>query len=183
MTMIERRSALGDAAALAGPRLQIRDRGFAALALVAAWPGTGPDVAAALAPAGLDLPAAAGTVAEGPGGHAMMVAPGRWLLELAAPALPRLDAAIGTVTDIGHARCSFMLAGEDAPALAGKLAAVDLSLPRHGPGTVLQTGSAHSTPFTLWRQGPDRFVLYVERSYGRDFLDSLAAEAAEFGVA
>lgn len=160
-----------------GAGLRIAPRLARGLVQLTAWPGQ----AAALSEAvGMALPAQLGAVASDARGVAMALAPGRWLVEMSGNALPVVPPEIGAATDLSHARVSLAVSGPQALALASKLVAVDFDLPRHGPGSVVQTGSAHSTPFTLRRDGPDAFVLYVEASYARDFAATLAAEAAEF---
>lgn len=169
-------TAKGDIVA-AGAGLEIAARAPGALVQLTAWPGQGAALAEAV---GLALPRRVGEVSAGAGGLAMALAPGRWLVELSGGMLPVVPPETGAVTDLGHARASFAVTGPQALALVAKLVAVDFDLPRHGPGSVVQTGSAHSTPFTLRRDAPDAFVLYVEASYASDFAESLAAEAAEF---
>jgi len=173
-------SGAGNGVVASGPGLDIRERDLVALAMVAAWPRSVAQVAAASSARGIDLPEATGQSTERSGGAAMALAPGRWLVEPSEGALPDLPADIGTVTDLTHARKSYVVAGPLSTALVSKIAPLDFDLPRHGAGCVVQTGSAHSTPFTLWRRAADSFVLYVESSYARDFAHSLAAEAEEF---
>lgn len=169
----------GEAVA-SGAELDIRKRGFGALVQVAAWPGTGASVTEALRSLGIDLPTVPGQVRDSTGGVAMALAPGRWLVETPGDPPEKIPAEIGAITDLTHARESFHVRGRQALDLVSKIAPVDFGLPRHGAGSVVQTGSGHSTPFTLWHQEPDVFVVYVERSYAADFAHGLAAEAEEF---
>jgi len=169
-----------DGIVAASAALDIRMRDFGALAQVVAWPGMIGQVGEAMQALGVSLPAEPGCVDAGAGAVAMTVAPGRWLVEIAEGALPGLPAEVGIVTDLNHARRSLVVTGPMALAFAAKIVPVDFDLPRHAPGCVVQTGSGHTIPFTLWRRASEVFVLYVESSYGRDFAHGLAAEAEEF---
>lgn len=165
---------------VSGAGLDIRERGVDGLVQVAVWPGAEAAAAMALQRVAITLPAVPGQVGEDAGGTAMAIAPGRWLVEFAGGSLPDLPAAVGAVTDLAHGRRSFLVSGRQALALVAKLAPVDFDLPRHGPGSVVQTGSAHGIPFSLWRRDAASFVLHVETSLAHDFALSLAAEAEEF---
>lgn len=176
-------SALGQnlPAPLTGPRLRIEARTATPMALVSAWPDSVDTAAAAMGDQGYALPGAPGESVRGDAGHvAHCQAPGRWLVELVDGKLPELPADVGTVTDLSHARSVFTFEGEDAVELAQKLAPIDFSLPRNGPMHFVQSGSDHSVNLALWRETADRFVVYVERSFGRDFWHTLEAESAEF---
>ncbi len=178
-----RQSALDvpDAARMSGPGLTITARGFVNFIAIAAWPGKSDQVAKSMKSAKIELPTDLGSVIRSNGNVAMASAPGRWFVELADEGIPDIAGEDGAVTDICHARCSFLLDGPDAVQVAQKLAPVDFGLPEYGPDRMLQSGSGHTIAFTLWRQSTDRFVLYVERSFGRDFWHNLQAESAEFG--
>ena len=166
---------------LAGPGISIAVRPPMPMALVTAWPGTLSEVAAALEEQSYTLPLAPGEAVMGEaGGVVHSMAPGRWLVELADDRLPFLPAELGTITDLSHARTSFEFSGRDAVEFAQKLAPIDFSLPRNGPMRFVQSGSDHSTSFGLWRAAENRFILYVEQSFARDFWHTLEAECAEF---
>lgn len=168
-------------AALTGSRLRIEARAATPMALVSAWPDSVDKAAAAMGGQGYALPRAPGQTVRGDAGHvAHCQAPGRWLVELVDGNLPKLPPELGTVTDLSHARSAFTFEGENAVELAQKLAPIDFSLPRNGPMHFVQSGSDHSVSFALWRETADRFVVYVERSFGRDFWHTLEAESAEF---
>ena len=89
---------------------------------------------------------------------------------------------MGAVTDLSHARVAVRIEGNDALALASKLAPVDFDLPRHGSGSVIQTGSAHTIPITLWRRSAECFVILSERSYASSLWQAIADDGAEFGL-
>ena len=163
-----------------GRELEIRHRSFSGLFQLSAWPGQLQAAMDVMQAHGISLSDRIGGVCEGAGTVTMAIAPGRWLIETGDGSIPALAPETGVVTDLSHARESFALSGALAPQLASKIAPVDFDLPRHGPGSVIQTGSGHSIPFTLWRRADGGFVLYVEGSYARDFAHSLAAEAEEF---
>ena len=181
---MKRISALGETtpAALTGPGLEISCRDFANMIFIAAWSNKFGAVSKIFAKSGIRLPKTMGSVTPSDAAVAMAVAPGRWLVELVETNYPKIDPDIGSITDLSHARCSYLISGPNAVQLAQKLAPVDFDMAEYGPGRALQTGSNHTLGFTMWRQEKEKFVIYAERSYGRDFWHNLQAESAEFGV-
>ena len=168
-------------AALVGPGISVTARRTPPMATIAAWPGTVDALARLMAKSGIDLPQTVGTSLRSKlGCIAHCQAPGRWLIEHPGVDLPNVPAGTGTVTNLDHARSSFIFEGENAVELAQKLAPIDFGLQRHGPMSFVQSGSDHSTSFALWRETETRFIAYVERSFGRDFWDTLELESAEF---
>jgi len=177
--MVERFQAVSPGIALCAGGIGIAPREPVELWLIALWCGSSLDGTARE----LGLPNGPGLVAVKGETVSMAIAPGRWLIE-APPGTPPpiIESESGSVTGFGHGLSCFAVFGPDASRLMRKVAPIDLALPRHAPPCVVRTGSSHSTAFIMRREAADRFILYVDRSYGRDFLDFLTAEAAEFGV-
>lgn len=171
----------GRPAPLVGPRLTVSVRDAVPIAQISAMPQKAAALIAEIAAHGFELPPRTGTSTRSPDGTvAHCQSPGRWLVEIAGNPLPDLDPQTGSVTDLRQARASFAFAGEDAVELAQKLAPVDFADAQHGPMSFVQSGSDHSIDLALWRDGADSFVVYVERSFARDFWHVLDAETAEF---
>ena len=172
---------VSEPSALESRAIYITPRETPPMAAIAAWPGTLETIARLLANAGIDLPGTPGcSKLSKQGCVAHCQAPGRWLVEHPCLSLPAVPAETGVITDLSHARTSFVFEGEAAVELAQKLAPIDFSLERHGPMSFVQSGSDHTTSFALWREKKTRFVVYVERSFGRDFWHTLEAESEEF---
>lgn len=168
---------------LTGPRLLIMVRATRHMALISAMPKSVAPLVDMLSKQGFLLPVESGLSVRCSNGtlvHCQSV--GRWLVELSNTAALDIPIALGALTDLGHARCSFVIEGGDAIELAQKLAPIDFALERHGPMSFVQSGSDHSIDIALWRVQEDRFVVYVERSFARDFWNVLEAESAEFRV-
>ncbi|MDA0923056.1 MAG: hypothetical protein O3A97_00525 [Proteobacteria bacterium] len=181
MTEMLRHPALEATARLVGPALSVTVVPLERVTLLAVWPDRLAEAAAHLAEKGLNLLGSTGAVGQGAGGTALALAPGRWLI-LSGGDLPDLLPEMGALIDLSHARAAVCIEGGDALALAAKIASVDFDLPRYGPGSVLQTGSAHTIPVTLWRQAMDRFIMIAERSYAASLWHAIADEGAEFGL-
>lgn len=99
-----------------------------------------------------------------------------------SPALRAAIAAdVGSVTDLGHARCRIDIDGERCRDALGKLFALDLRTSAFLPGQVRLTGH-HHVACMLHRRGLDRFDLYVPSSYAADQLSTLIDAAREYGV-
>jgi len=177
--MAERVSAVVPGKALCSGGVAIAPHEPAELWLIALWPGSFLNDAARE----LGLPNRPGAVAADGETVRMAVALGRWLIE-APPGTPPpvLKSEMGSVTGLGHGLSGFTVSGPNAPLLMRKMAPVDLELPRHAPPCVVRTASSHSVALTMRREADDRFVLYVERTYGLDFLDFLVAEVKKLGL-
>ncbi|MDT8345179.1 MAG: hypothetical protein RQ752_12210 [Thermohalobaculum sp.] len=165
-----------------GPGVRLSERGIASLWQVAAWPDR-------LDAAGLAAAAAAGAgIAPGPGrsvtGTAatlMRVEPLKWWL-LAGHDLPRpaLDAGVGTVLDLSHARTAIRIEGARAVDLMARLLPVDLRPAAFPDGAVASSGLHHVGVTVLARAGG--FDLFVPQSFACSLFEHITAIAAQFGV-
>lgn len=175
--MLKRTPAIDPDLRLETGTLEIAPRPPHALWLIALWPTK----ALAKEAEAMDFPLSPGAMRQSAGRTVMHIALGRWLVEAELSNVPPdLDPEIGTVADLSQARCSVTVRGTQSVDLVQKITPIDLSLDRHGQGNAFQTGSGHSIAFAAARLAEDHFVLYVDRSYGADFWETLMAEAAEF---
>ncbi len=91
----------------------------------------------------------------------------------------RLAPNICAVTDLSHARAAIAITGPAATPFLNRELAVDFSPEACPDGSAVQT-TMHHMPVLLLRHAPDRFVLYVYRSYARDLAGWLADMALPF---
>lgn len=151
---------------------------------VAAWPGQDKSLRGAIGGVtGLSLGDAPGSGATGKMNAAFGIAPGRYLVTADDEGLAeRLAAAVkagtGTVTDLSHGRTVIRIEGPKAEWVLAKLFAIDFA--------ALPTGNAVSTNHhevfaQIHRSGPQRFDLYVFRSFARSFWTVLRGAAEETG--
>ncbi len=188
--MVERASALAGHNAprqfgltgASGPGIRLSERPLASLWLIAAWPErlaeTG--IAAAKA-AGVDAAPGPGACVTGPGGALLRAEPLKWLLasedEIARPAL---DAANGTVLDLGHARTVIHVSGPNALDLMARMVPLDLRPAAFPEGSVANTGLHHVGVTIAARDGG--FDIFVLRSFGLAVWEMLTLSAAQFGA-
>jgi sarcosine oxidase subunit gamma len=93
-----------------------------------------------------------------------------------------INADIGSVTDLSHARCRIHIEGAQCRTVLNKLFALDLRESAFAIGDIAMTGT-HHVPSTLHRLGPDAFDLYVFSTYAYDQLATVLDAAQEYGVA
>lgn len=192
--MVERESPLGAAYApgahgdrTAGSRVRLMERRLASLVEAAAWPGREPALVAAIAKAtGLALSPAPGAGALGPDGRAAFnVAPGRFTIsaagaDLTAKIAEAVPLETGTVNDLSHGRTCLRIEGPRAEWVLAKLFALDFSPPAFPVPSGLASAH-HDIPAQIQRTGPERFDLYVFRSFARAFWTALCRAAEEVG--
>jgi methylglutamate dehydrogenase subunit D len=153
---------------------------------VSAWPGEESAIIAAIKHVtGTPLPDGAGGGSSNGGKAAFGIAPGRFLAVdeeagLADALVKEIPISIGTVVDLSHGRTAIRVAGPKAEWVLAKFFAVDFSL------TALPIGSGVSTRHhdifaQIQRTGPDRFDLYVFRSFARSFWTALCHGSEEVG--
>lgn len=94
----------------------------------------------------------------------------------------RVPADIGSVTDLGHARCRIHIEGPDCRDTLSKLFALDLREAAWPAGELRLTGH-HHVPCAALRLGPDSFDLLVFSTYAFDQLGTVLDAAQEYGVA
>ncbi len=171
--------------------VRLRAETLAGVLLMATWPAAIADLERALA-SGLDLlakapPARTGQVIELAQGLLMRTGPYEFTLiggsraPTAAELRRHVPAEVGSVTDLGHARCRILIEGDRCQASLGKLFALDLREAHFPVGEVRLTGH-HHVPCSLHRRGVARFDLYVFTTFANDQLESVIDAAREFGV-
>jgi heterotetrameric sarcosine oxidase gamma subunit len=152
----------------------------------AAWPGSERAVIAAIKTAtGLSLPDGAGGGVAMEAKAAFGFAPGRFLIVaddegLADTLVQAIPISDGTVTDLSHGRTAIRIAGAKAEWVLQKFFAVDFSLPALPVGSGISTNH-HDIFAQVQRTGPDRFDLYVFRSFARSFWKMLCHGCDEVG--
>ena len=92
-----------------------------------------------------------------------------------------VGADIGSVTDLGHARCRIRVEGVQSRATLNKLFPLDLREAHFPVGEVRLTGT-HHVPCALHRLGADTFDMLVFSTYAYDQLSTVMDAALEFGV-
>lgn len=152
----------------------------------AAFPGSEKAVIAAIRMAtGLALPDGAGSGVAADTKAVLGIAPGRFLVVDQVEGLAeRLKAAVwvkdGAVTDLSHGRTAIRVAGPKAEWVLSKLFAIDFS-PMAFPIGAGRATQHHDVLAAIQRTGPDRFDLYVFRSFARSFWSMLVHAAEEVG--
>ncbi|HUF55602.1 MAG TPA: hypothetical protein VMM55_03480 [Thermohalobaculum sp.] len=164
------------------PGVRLSERRAGALWQVTAWPDRLGDAgAAAAAEAGVEAAPGPLRAAFGDGAVLMRTEPLRWLIvaeaEMAAPAL---DAEVGTLLDLGHARTILQIEGPEARALMARLAPLDFRPDAFPEGTVA-TSAVHHVAVTMLARG-DGFDLLCFRSFGLALFEHVAEIAGQFGL-
>jgi len=137
---------------------------------------------------GAELPARCGQTAQIPAGLLMCTGPEEFQL-LTTPGPSRLlelrqhvPADIGSVTDLGHARCRIRIEGPRCRDTLSKLFAIDLRDAAWPVGELRLTGH-HHVPCSLLRGGGHLFDMFVFTTYACDQLATVLDAAREYGVA
>lgn len=159
------------------------------LVLVTTWPAGIGALRQALAGAlGKAAPARPGLVVSVDAGALICTGPEEFLLLTTAGAgglllelRGHIPADVGSVTDLGHARCRIHIKGPHCRDALSKLFALDLREAAWPVGELRQTGH-HHVPCTLHRTGTDRFDLLVFSTYAFDQLATLLDAAREYGT-
>ena len=158
----------------------------ASIVQLAAWPGEEKTVIAAVAKVmGLSLPDGAGSGACDGAKAAFGIAPGRFTAasdedDLAKAFDEAIPASAGTVTDLSHGRTAIRVEGPDAEWVLAKFFAIDFSAAAFPLGAGRST-THHDIFAQIQRSGPDRFDLYVFRSFARSFWKALCHASEEVG--
>jgi len=157
--------------------------------LVGTWPGAAAALCDALGAAlGIAVPGHTGATAQAADGLLMRIGPEEFLLVSEQPLdMPgrlraRIRPDVGSVTDLGHARCRIRIEGEHSCDTLSKLFALDLRAPAF-PVAQARLSGHHHVASLLHRLAPDAFDLYVSSTYAFDQLATLADAAREYGVA
>lgn len=153
---------------------------------LAAWSGEEKKLMAAISSVtGLKLADGAGTGASSNRYAAFGFAPGKFLVTdisegLATTFASKVAPAVGTATDLSHARTAIRITGAKSEWVLAKLFAIDFALAAFPVGSGIST--AHHDVFTqIQRSGPDSFDLYVFRSFARSFWKMLCHASDEVG--
>ncbi len=92
-----------------------------------------------------------------------------------------IDAAVGSVTNLSHARSCIHIDGPKCLDTLSKLFALDFR-DEEFPVHEIRLSGHHHLPCTLHRLGPVEFNLYVFSTYAFDQLGSVLDAALEYGV-
>lgn len=158
----------------------------ASIVQVAAFRGGEKAVMAAIRKAtGLALPDGAGSGVFRDNKAAFGIAPGRFLVVDLVEGMPeKLAASVasadGAVTDLSHGRTAIRISGPRAEWVLSKFFAIDFALAAFPVGAGRAT-QHHDILAQIQRTGPDRFDLYVFRSFARSFWTMLCHGAEEVG--
>lgn len=160
---------------------------------ISTWPSGISELRAALAIAlrlRLDaLPRQCGHAAPTSAGSLLMTGPEEFqlLLDTAGPSRAdelrnHIPAHVGSVIDLGHARCRIRIEGAHCRDTLSKLFALDLREAAWPIGAFRLTGH-HHVPCVAIRLAVDAFDLLVFTTYAFDQLATLRDAALEYGVA
>ncbi len=160
------------------------------LLLIATWASGIAALRSALAAAleVTQVPDRTGLVVTVPAGSLMCTGPQEYQLlttsdEGRVAALRRhVGPDIGSVTDLGHARCRIRISGARCRDTLSKLFALDQREAAWPVGELRLTGH-HHVPCLAHRRATDGFDLYVFSTFAFDQLETLLDAAQEYGVA
>lgn len=159
------------------------------VSLIGTWPSGTEALCEALAAAlGVAVPAVTGATVQVGDALLARIGPQEFMLlcqqgpDRSAALRASIPADVGSVTDLGHARCCIRIEGEHCRATLSKLFPIDLRAQAFALDQVRLSGH-HHVPAMLHRIGPDGFNLYVMSTYAFDQLHSVIDAALEYGVA
>ena len=179
---------LGPASGADAWGVTLKQRHPALLVQVAGWPASAGALKDRVREATGVAPPPPGNSASNDDLTLLWTAPGRWLIvsehhaDLAETLIAAIDVDIGTVSDLGHARCVLRLSGPMAPSVLAKGLPIDLHLRAFPVDGVVQ-GSIHHIGVLVHRAAADAFDLYVFRGFAVSLLAWLTDAAAEYGCA
>lgn len=102
--------------------------------------------------------------------------------ETVAALRQHVNANLGSVLDLSHARCRIRIEGERCEDTLSKLFALDFREIAFPAGKV-KLSSHHHVPCALYRTGTAAFDAYVFTTYAREMLETFADAALEYGLA
>ena len=102
-------------------------------------------------------------------------------VDMAGRLREHIEADIGSVTDLSHARCHIRIEGDQCCNTLSKLFALDFREPQFPLDQVRLTGH-HHVACMLHRRELDCFDIYVLSTYAFDQLSTLLDAALEYGV-
>ena len=156
-------------------------------ALVSTWISGIDGLTAALQSTWSSLPARTGQTCNVPAGWVARTGPEEFLVvpkngkPIAKSMREIVTPDIGSVTDLGHARCRIHIEGAQCKAALSKLFVLDLRESSFPVGDVRLTGT-HHVPCMLHRLDAERFEIVVFSTYAFDQLSTVMDAAMEFGV-
>lgn len=168
------------------PGVALAERRLASLVQVCAWPDTVDRIEAVVAAVtGCSMPTQPNGSSSADGHVVMSLGPGRYLIESDDPRLAQkfdeqIDADLGAITDLSHARIAIRVDGPRATWVLSKGLALDLD-PRAFPPSGVAQSAIHEIGVIVRRLANDKFDLYVTRGFALSFLDWLTDAAAETG--
>jgi sarcosine oxidase subunit gamma len=175
--MLEHRSALAAARPYTSSVLKIAELPGFTLTQVA---GLAPDFEARLGAVFGDLPSTVGKTVEA-GGHTLMrIGPVQfWIIGAGNDdAATRLQ-GVGAVTPLSHSRSRIVIEGAPVRDVLAKGIPLDFHASAFIPGMFAMTG-LHHTPVLVHCVSPDRFELYVLRTFAMSVWEWLADAALEY---
>ena len=167
--------------------VEIRAGTLQSVHLIATWCSGLPGLVQALTGIFNDLPGPTGTTRETPWGLLLRTGPEEFLLigsgneDMTTQLRGAIEAGVGSVTDLSHARCYIHVSGVQCRSVMGKLFALDLRETEFPVGQIRLTGT-HHVPCILHRLGPDTFRIFVFTTYAYDQLSTVMDAAREYGV-
>ena len=179
---------LGPASGADAWGVSLKEQRPASLVQVAGWPSSAGALTDRLREATGVAPPPPGKCASIDDLALLWTAPGRWLIvsetrsDLAETLTAAIDVGIGTVSDLGHARCVLRLSGPMSPSVLAKGLPIDLHLRAFPVDGVVQ-GSIHHVGVTVHRAAADAFDLYVFRGFAVSMLEWLTDAVIEYGCA
>ena len=168
--------------------VRLRAGTISSVTQVATWSANADALGRALGAAlGLAVPARTGDVVHLNRGILVRSGPEEFMLLCEQPAdrvtelRQTIDADIGSVTDLSHARCHIRIEGDKCRDVLSKLFALDFREPQFPLDQVRLTGN-HHVACMLHRRALDSFDIYVFSTYAFDQLSTLVDAALEYGV-
>lgn len=169
-----------------GADIDLQERPIACLVQVVTWPDSVDRLDATVSSlTGVAVAKAPGASAANEQTVIMNIGPGRMLIDssdarLAATLAEQIPAELGAVTDLGHSRTAFRVAGPQAARMLSKGLIIDTDLASWPPFHSLQS-AIHGVGLIARRVSETEFELYVYRGFALSFWEWLQGAAAESG--
>ena len=165
--------------------VELSERLCGSLVQVQAWPDTLEKAAKAIERSVGIVPEKAQVAVTKDDTVVMPSGPGRWLIDAELENLEEklrnaINAKIGTVTGLTHARVVVSISGEKASWVLASGIAVDFDLAAFPVGDV-RLAHHHEIGLTIHRTGEESFDLYVFTSFARAFWNWITRASAEVG--
>ncbi len=149
------------------------------LTQVAAWPETVQQVGELAAQVtGADEAPGPCQSSLGAHGALLLVEPLKWWVLGSSPA--DIDAEVGTILDLSHARTVVRVSGIEAAAFLNRHLPLDLRESSFADGAVATT-AIHHVSVTLWRD-VSSFLLFLPRGYALSLWQGFVTSGEQFGL-